>query len=295
MRLRQLFENDYGQLTADAMEELVRKYAVKHGVDADTAVRVWKSEGGMKFQSQVDRRSTRGTYKGKEDSWGPFQLFLGGGLGNEFVKAYGIKPQKLRDYGSNKQWVEKMIDFAMYNAAKSGWGAWYGAANVGIGDYDGIPSNPKYDTYEPMPVTSPRPQLRPSDDNVTNPAIDTDELTPADSPAGDPYQPDIEVDKDTIDKTVTDIITNPDGSISRPNSTVDITTITDPTPTPTVDKDTVDTVVKHVVDNPGITVNPDGSISRPNAVDKDSIDNAIKKALDTSGIKIGPDGSIIRN
>ena len=174
MRLRQLFENDYGQLTADSMEELIRKYAVKHGVDADTAVKVWKSEGGMKFQSQIDRRSTRGTYKGKEDSWGPFQLFLGGGLGNEFVKAYGIKPQKLRDYGSNKQWVEKMIDFAMYNASKSGWGAWYGAANVGIGDYDGIPSNPKYDTYEPMPVTSPSPQLRPSDDDeIVSPTTGT--------------------------------------------------------------------------------------------------------------------------
>ena len=243
MRLRQLFENDYGQLTADAMEEIIRKYAVKHGVDADTAVKVWKSEGGMKFQSQVDRRSTRGTYKGKEDSWGPFQLFLGGGLGNEFIKAYDINPQKLRDYGSNKQWVEKMIDFAMYNASKSGWGAWYGAANVGIGDYDGIPSNPKYDTYEPMPVTSPRPQLRPSDDEIISPTTgtvgvdpetgdlvtygvddtETPELTPADSPKGDPYP----VDKDSIEKAIDSALdTNnykvmpngdvvwPDGSIS---------------------------------------------------------------------------------
>ena len=165
MRLRQLFENDYGQLTPDAMEELIRKYAVKYGVDADTAVKVWKSEGGMKFQSTIDRRSTRGTYKGKEDSWGPFQLFLGGGLGNEFIKTYGIDAQKLRDYGTNKQWVEKMIDFSMYNAAKSGWGAWYGAEKVGVGDYDGIPSNPRYDTYEPMPVTSPVPKLRPSNDD----------------------------------------------------------------------------------------------------------------------------------
>ena len=258
MRLRQLFENDYGQLTADAMEELIRKYAVKHGVDADTAVKVWKSEGGMKFQSQVDRRSTRGTYKGKEDSWGPFQLFLGGGLGNEFVKAYGIKPQKLRDYGSNKQWVEKMIDFAMYNASKSGWGAWYGAANVGIGDYDGIPSNPKYDTYEPMPVTSPRPQLRTTsdDDEVISPTTGT-----------------VGVDPET-------------GEL--------VTYGVDDTETPQVDKDSIEKAIDSALDTDNYKVMPNGDVVWPDGSVSPSLKSKSKPQSSGTAYYLDKDGNLVK-
>jgi hypothetical protein len=115
------------------MEQHIRETAVKYGIDPDTAVAVAKSEGLSTFQSSV-KRTGKGSYNGREDSWGAFQLYKGGGLGNEFQKQTGLDPA---DPANEKA----TIDFALKHASKKGWGSWYGARNTGIGNFAGIGGN----------------------------------------------------------------------------------------------------------------------------------------------------------
>lgn len=89
--------------------------ATKRGVPVSDALRVWSGEGRGGWQSKV-RRSGRGSYGGFEDSWGPYQLYLGGGLGN----------QAKFDVRDPSTWKQN-VDFAMDHASREGWGAWYGA------------------------------------------------------------------------------------------------------------------------------------------------------------------------
>lgn len=116
------------------IEAYIRQAAIARDIDPDIAVRVAKSEGGLKDptrQSLVTRNGRR------EPSYGPFQLLIGGGdtgfptgMGNDALAA-GIDP---RDAA---QW-QKGINFALDNAAKNGWGAWYGAKAAGISNRQGI-------------------------------------------------------------------------------------------------------------------------------------------------------------
>ena len=115
------------------MEGYIRETAAKYGIDPDTAVAVAKSEGLATFQSSVPK-SGRGSFNGREDSWGAFQLYMGGGLGNEFQKETGLDP---RDPANEKA----TIDYALKKASTGGWGPWHGAKNTGIGPWAGIGRN----------------------------------------------------------------------------------------------------------------------------------------------------------
>ena len=109
------------------IEAYIRQSAQARGIDPDIAVRVAMSEGGLKDpvrQSDFVKNGVR------EQSYGPFQLYMGGGLGNRALEA-GIDPR------DPEQW-RAGIDFALTEAAKRGWGQWYGAARVGIGSHEGI-------------------------------------------------------------------------------------------------------------------------------------------------------------
>lgn len=108
------------------LEGYIREAARKRGIDPDTAVAVAKSEGLRGFRSGVRRKDGS-----EEPSFGAFQLYTGGGLGNEFQKATGKNPA---DPANEKD----TIDFALDHAAKHGWGAFHGAANTGIGRWAGI-------------------------------------------------------------------------------------------------------------------------------------------------------------
>lgn len=116
------------------MEAHIRATAAKYGIDPDTAVAVAKSEGLTTFQSSVQRVG-KGSYNGREDSWGAFQLYRGGGLGNEWEKANPGK--SVRDPANEKD----TIDFALKHASKHGWGSWNGAKNTGIAPFAGIGGN----------------------------------------------------------------------------------------------------------------------------------------------------------
>lgn len=121
-----------GKFTSQAEKEAyIRAAAAKRGINPNTAMAVARSEGFNSFQSTVP---VPGGPNGREDSWGAFQLYMGGGLGNEFQKATGLDP---RDPANERA----TIDYALDHARKSGWGAFHGAKNTGIGPWSGIDRN----------------------------------------------------------------------------------------------------------------------------------------------------------
>lgn len=116
-----------GAFTAQSdKEKYIRGEAIRNGIDPDVAMRVARSEGFNNFQSSVITKNGS-----REKSWGAFQLYTGGGLGNEFQKSTGLDP-------SDPANERATIQFALANARKNGWGAFHGAANTGIGNWQGI-------------------------------------------------------------------------------------------------------------------------------------------------------------
>lgn len=115
------------------MTDYIRATAKKYGVDPEVALRVAKSEGLSSFKSGVIRKD--GT---EEPSYGAFQLYTGGGLGNKFQKDTGLDPS---DPANEKA----TIDYALKYASQNGWGSWYGAKNTGIGEREGIGASPPMD------------------------------------------------------------------------------------------------------------------------------------------------------
>ncbi|ORE85743.1 phage tail length tape measure family protein [Aurantimonas sp. 22II-16-19i] len=123
-----------GAVPVSQMAEYIRQAAAARGIDPAIALRVARSEGlgeGI-WQSNYKKNGFR------EPSYGPFQLLKGGpgtgfgrGLGNAFMDQTGLDPADPRNAYAG-------VDFALNNAAKSGWGAWYGAAKVGVGRWEGL-------------------------------------------------------------------------------------------------------------------------------------------------------------
>lgn len=110
----------------------ISQAAAKRGVDPDIALRVAKSEGGLSSWNMQSLYKKNGV---QEPSFGPFQLYKGGGLGNEFMRKTGLDPALAANGPAG-------VDFALDHASKKGWGAWYGAGKAGIGNFDGIGANP---------------------------------------------------------------------------------------------------------------------------------------------------------
>lgn len=107
----------------------ITEAATARGIDPNVALRVAASEGlnadpREAWQSNFVKNGKR------ERSYGPYQLYIDGGLGNQFMET-GMDP---RDPSTWKH----QVDFALDHAKKNGWGAWYGAANSGIGNMEGI-------------------------------------------------------------------------------------------------------------------------------------------------------------
>jgi hypothetical protein len=126
-----------------SIEEYIRNRAPIYGVDPGIAVRVAQSEGGL---TNLIRQSDYVKNGVREQSYGPFQLYMNGGLGNRALAA-GIDPR-------TPEGAWRGIDFALAEAGKKGWGQWYGAKRVGIGNMEGIGGDgsqvPVYDLAEQM-------------------------------------------------------------------------------------------------------------------------------------------------
>lgn len=113
----------------------IAKAATARGIDPDIALRVAKAEGGLDSWNLQSGYSKNGF---REPSYGPFQLLKGGpgtgfpkGMGNDFMARTGLDPALAANGPAG-------IDFALDGAKQNGWGAWYGAAKVGVGQWDGI-------------------------------------------------------------------------------------------------------------------------------------------------------------
>lgn len=119
----------------NSYEMLARKAAERHGVDWNIAKKVIGSEGGFNGWIQSNVKDKRGV---REPSYGPMQFLVGGGdtgfpegLGNRFIEATGMHP-------SDPKAAEKYFDFGFKEVSQRGWGQWYGAKKVGVGNWDGI-------------------------------------------------------------------------------------------------------------------------------------------------------------
>lgn len=142
------------------VESYIRVIAKQYGIDPEIAVRVAKSEGlapGV-WQSNFVKDGKR------EQSYGPFQLYEGGGLGNKFKQLFGVS-------ASDPSTWKQQVSFALQEAKKSGWSPWYGAARAGIGNFEGIRSGASAPTtnqgssyYGDIPSTAPMqgPSFSPS-------------------------------------------------------------------------------------------------------------------------------------
>ena len=144
------------------MAQFIRQTAAKYGIDPETAMRVAKSEGLSTFQSSVVKNGVR------EPSWGAFQLYTGGGLGNLFQKETGLDPS---DPANEKATIE----YALKHASQKGWGSWYGARNTGIGNWDGIGDMPATatataSTAPPAVASAATPFTDPAANVATTPA-----------------------------------------------------------------------------------------------------------------------------
>ena len=110
--------------TADAsdprgMVPYIRQIAAKYGVDPDTAIKVAGSEGLKTFLGDGGK------------SGGAFQLYTGGGMGNDFQKDTGLDPLDPKN-------EKATIDYALSKVPHTGWTPFHGAAKAGVGPRDGI-------------------------------------------------------------------------------------------------------------------------------------------------------------
>lgn len=106
----------------------ISKAASARGIDPATALAVAKSEGGLSSWNMQSGYMKNGV---QEPSFGPFQLYKGGGLGNVFQKQTGMDPALASSGPAG-------VDFALDHAKQNGWGSWYGAKNTGISNWQGI-------------------------------------------------------------------------------------------------------------------------------------------------------------
>ena len=157
----------------------ISKIAKKYNIDPKAALQVWRSEGGMSWQSKFKPKGKKiKTVGGKEASYGPFQLYTGkGGLGAAWEKEFGKKLST----STSKADVLSQIDYALKTVPKRGWQDFKGAKRIGLDQYSGVnsPNNPMYnklpkarpdnvskDMYNPVKPTKkpnildPRPLLK---------------------------------------------------------------------------------------------------------------------------------------
>lgn len=98
---------------------LIRAKAAENGIDPDVALRVARSEGLGQFYGDGGKSGTA------------FQLYTGGGWGNDFQRETGLNPLDPKNEPA-------AIDYTMKRVAREGWGAFNGAKKIGIRGFDGI-------------------------------------------------------------------------------------------------------------------------------------------------------------
>ena len=96
------------------VKDYITQAAIKRGIPPEDALKTWEGEGKGAWQSNFVKNGKR------EPSYGPYQLYKGGGLGNEFQNKTGLDPADPANWRQG-------VDFALDTAKKEGWRQWYGA------------------------------------------------------------------------------------------------------------------------------------------------------------------------
>lgn len=192
---------------APPRNEEVHSYIVQKshelGIEPRVALEVWAREGKAGWQSNFVKNGKR------ERSYGPFQLYVDGGLGNKFQKLTGLDPSDPANWKAG-------VDFALNEAKTGGWGPWYGAKAAGITGFEGIggspasfrsgggysPSSPTQ-TAATAPAIPPKPELgnykwggtseaiQPSTWRQMAPSFASERAGVPQRPSGMPFNPDI--------------------------------------------------------------------------------------------------------
>ena len=121
------------EMTRGVIERTIAEEARLRGIDPDVAIRIFRAEGASAYQSTV-QRSGRGSLGGREASFGPYQLYIGGGLGNEYQRQTG------RDLtqDNTSEGIRNQIRFALDMAVTQSWQPWYGRGPAGVGRTQGL-------------------------------------------------------------------------------------------------------------------------------------------------------------
>jgi hypothetical protein len=156
-------------------ELFIRDEAGLRGIDGDTAVAVAMSEGGVDFPGLVGEFNTGTSFYQYQLHWGGPEYPQFGvpgesvaGMGNSFTSFTGWAP-------GDDNAARDACRYALNTAKRDGWGAWYGAAAIGITGFDGIDQSVAWDPnsqvwdYETLagggtvpPPTEPLPVFDPS-------------------------------------------------------------------------------------------------------------------------------------
>lgn len=120
-------------VTRRSMEEIIRREAELRGIVPDVAVRIFDEEGDTDYQSRIPREG-RGSHGGREASFGPFQLYIGGGLGNVYQRETGRN--LLSD--NTPEGIENQIRFALDMAVADSWQPWAGRIPARVGRRQGL-------------------------------------------------------------------------------------------------------------------------------------------------------------
>jgi hypothetical protein len=153
----------------------IRETAKKYGVDPDVALKVAKSEGLRDFSGDGGK------------SGGAFQLYTGGGLGNQFQKDTGLDPLDPKN-------EKATIDYALQHASQHGWKPWHGAAKVGVGEFNGISGGAQAtstgastatagDTASPDTQSTPAGSIKGTNISTVTPVVAPDASAAASGPA----------------------------------------------------------------------------------------------------------------
>ena len=123
----------------EAMKEIVVREAKLRNMDPTVAVKVFGGEAlnSSSYQSDIPREG-KGSLNNREASFGPTQLYTGGGLGNTYEKMTG---RYLTD-DNNPVGITKQIQFALDMAIKGGWHQWSAAKKLNLNKRAGL-SNAK--------------------------------------------------------------------------------------------------------------------------------------------------------
>ncbi len=142
-------------MSQDKIESIIRQEASLRNINPDVAIQIFRHEGAGGYQSFFPRTG-EGSLNGREASFGPFQLYTGRGLGNEYESLTG------RSLVTDNTWegVTTQIKFALNMAVKQSWEPWKGRIPAGIGQWEGLTGSKSVDNLGDnvsMPVMTANP------------------------------------------------------------------------------------------------------------------------------------------